>query len=135
MAEALDASEVRLVCLAGYTRILSPWFVHHYGGRILNIHPSLLPAFPGREAAGDALAHGVKMSGCTVHLVDEGVDTGPILLQTAVPVLDGDSVGSLSARILEGEHRLYSEAIALFFKGPIRIVGRRAFIEPPRRSP
>lgn len=135
MAEALDASEVRLVCLAGYMRILSPWFVHHYGGRILNIHPSLLPAFPGREAAGDALAHGVKMSGCTVHLVDEGVDTGPILLQAAVPVLDGDSVGSLSARILEGEHRLYSEAIALFFKGPIRIVGRRAFIEPPRRSP
>ncbi len=135
MAEALDARDVLLVCLAGYMRILSPWFVRHYGGRILNIHPSLLPAFPGRQAAKDALAHGVKVSGCTVHLVDEGVDTGPILAQAVVPVLDDDSVGSLSARILEQEHRLYSEAIGLFFKDPIRVVGRRTFVDSPRRSP
>lgn len=134
MAEALDAVDVRLVCLAGYMRILSPWFVRHYAGRILNIHPSLLPAFPGRDAARDALVHGVKVSGCTVHLVDEGVDTGPILLQAPVPVLDHDTVASLSARILEQEHRIYCEAIGLFFKGPIRVIGRRALVSSPPGS-
>jgi phosphoribosylglycinamide formyltransferase-1 len=120
MAEALESRDVRLICLAGYMRILSPWFVRRFSGRILNIHPSLLPSFPGRKAQRDALEYGAKVSGCTVHLVDEGVDTGAILLQASVPVLDDDTPETLSARILEREHRLYPEAIALFFSGELR---------------
>lgn len=113
MIAALREARVDLVCLAGYMRLLSPAFVDAFRGRILNIHPSLLPSFPGLDAQRQALEHGVKVSGCTVHLVDEGLDRGPIVLQAAVPVLDDDTVESLSARILREEHRLYAEAIRL----------------------
>jgi len=104
---------VDLVCLAGYMRLLSPCFVEAFRGRILNIHPSLLPAFPGLDAQRQALAHGVKVSGCTVHFVDESLDGGPIIMQRAVPVLEGDTVETLSARILEQEHKIYPEAVAV----------------------
>jgi phosphoribosylglycinamide formyltransferase-1 len=113
MISALREREVDLVCLAGYMRLLSPCFVEAFRGRILNIHPSLLPAFPGLDAQRQALAHGVKVSGCTVHFVDETLDGGPIVMQRAVPVLEGDTVETLSARILEQEHRLYAEAVGL----------------------
>jgi phosphoribosylglycinamide formyltransferase-1 len=116
---------VDLVCLAGYMRILSGYFLREFPMRILNIHPSLLPAFPGLDAQHQALAHGVKFSGCTVHFVDEGLDSGPIIRQAVVPVLDEDTVESLSARILEQEHRIYSEAIALVLSGRYRTDGRR----------
>jgi phosphoribosylglycinamide formyltransferase-1 len=109
---ALRACGVELVCLAGYMRLLSPEFIAAYRGRILNIHPSLLPAFPGLHAQRQALAHGVKITGCTVHLVDEGLDTGPILAQRAVPILDGDTEDTLAARILEQEHELYVKTVA-----------------------
>jgi len=125
MAEALEAKGVRLVCLAGYMRLLSPWFVERFGGRILNVHPSLLPAFPGLDPQRQAIETGVKISGCTVHFTDERVDSGPIVLQEAVPVLDDDTPESLAARILEKEHLVYSRAIALFFSGRLRIAGRR----------
>jgi phosphoribosylglycinamide formyltransferase-1 len=111
--DILRQHRVDLVCLAGYMRFLSPTFIEAYRGRILNIHPSLLPAFPGLDAQRQALEAGVKVSGCTVHLVDETLDHGPILLQSAVPVLPDDTVETLSARILEQEHRLYPEALAL----------------------
>ena len=111
---ALRAHGVELICLAGYMRLLSPEFIAAYRGRILNIHPSLLPAFPGLHAQRQALEYGVKITGCTVHLVDEGLDTGPILAQVAVPVLDGDTEATLSARILEQEHTLYVAVIASF---------------------
>ena len=117
-----------LVCLAGFMRILSPYFIREFPGRILNIHPALLPAFPGSDAQKQALEYGVKFSGCTVHLVDEGVDTGPIVCQATVPVLDGDTVESLSARILKEEHRIYSEAIYLLLDDRVRIEGRRAVL-------
>lgn len=109
---ALRERQVDLVCLAGYMRLLSPCFVEAFRGRIVNIHPSLLPAFPGLDAQRQALEHGVKVSGCTVHFVDETLDGGPIIAQRAVPVIDGDTVESLSARILEQEHQLYVEAVA-----------------------
>ena len=109
---ALRERHVDIVCLAGYMRLLSPCFVEAFRGRILNIHPSLLPAFPGLDAQRQALAHGVKVSGCTVHFVDESLDGGPIIMQRAVLVLDGDTVETLSARILEQEHQLYAEAVA-----------------------
>jgi phosphoribosylglycinamide formyltransferase-1 len=135
MAEELEARNVGLVCLAGYMRLLSPWFIGRFHGRILNIHPALLPAFPGIDAQRAALEYGAKISGCTVHFVDEGVDTGPVVLQEALPVLDEDTPETLAARILELEHRLYSRAIALFFSGRLRIVGRRvlAVDRPPKR--
>lgn len=129
MAEALEASGVTLVCLAGYMRLLSPWFIRRFPGRVLNIHPSLLPAFPGLNAQRQALEHGVKISGCTVHVVDEGLDSGPIVLQAAVPVEEGDDEESLSARILEQEHRLYHEAIRLFCERRVVLDGRRAQIQ------
>lgn len=113
LIERLRAHEVDLVCLAGFMRLLSPVFVRAFPGRILNVHPSLLPAFPGLHAQRQALEHGVKVTGATVHLVDEELDHGPILLQRAVPVLEGDDEESLSARILEQEHQIYPEAIAL----------------------
>lgn len=116
---------VDLICLAGYMRLLSGYFVSEFAGRILNIHPSLLPAFPGLDAQYQAWAHGVKMAGCTVHFVDENLDSGPILLQAAVPVLDSDTPETLSSRILAEEHRLYSEAIEWVLKGNYRIEGRR----------
>lgn len=110
--EALRVRRVDLICLAGYMRLLSPCFVEAFPRRILNIHPSLLPAFPGLEAQRQALEHGVKVSGCTVHFVDETLDGGPIIAQRAVPVLEGDTVDTLAARILEQEHKLYPEAVA-----------------------
>ncbi|HVA00950.1 MAG TPA: phosphoribosylglycinamide formyltransferase [Terriglobia bacterium] len=122
---ALQECQVDLVCLAGFMRLLSPAFVRAFPGRILNIHPALLPAFPGLDAQKQALEGGVKFSGCTVHLVDEGVDTGPIVRQAVVPVLENDTVETLSARILEEEHRIYSEAICLMLEGRVRIEGRR----------
>ncbi len=125
LAEGLRAHGVDLVCLAGFMRILSGRFIREFPMRILNIHPSLLPAFPGLDAQHQALEHGAKIAGCTVHFVDEGVDSGPIIAQAAVPVLDGDTTDVLSARILKEEHRLYSEAIALVLSGNYRIVGRR----------
>lgn len=122
---ALNEVHVDLVCLAGFMRVLSSYFVRAFPGRILNIHPALLPAFPGLEAQKQALEYGVKFTGCTVHIVDEGVDTGPILCQAVVPVLDDDTVETLSARILKEEHRVYSEAICLMLEGRFRIGGRR----------
>ena len=109
----LRGCQVDLVCLAGYMRLLSPCFVEAFKGRILNIHPSLLPAFPGLDAQRQALDHGAKVSGCTVHLVDESLDGGPIIAQRTVPVVEGDTVETLSARILEQEHKLYPEAVGL----------------------
>jgi phosphoribosylglycinamide formyltransferase 1 len=122
---ALKEAQVDLVCLAGFMRILSPVFVKAFPGRILNIHPALLPAFPGLDAQKQALNYGVKFTGCTVHIVDEGMDTGPIVLQAVVPVLDDDTVETLSARILKEEHRIYSEAICLLLEDNIRIEGRK----------
>jgi phosphoribosylglycinamide formyltransferase-1 len=109
-------------------RLLSPELVRRYRGRILNVHPALLPAFPGLHAQRQALEHGVKVSGATVHFVDEGVDTGPIVLQSAVPVLEGETEASLTARILVEEHRLYPEAIRLYAEGRLEVVGRRVSI-------
>ena len=126
VVQELQSKKVDLVCLAGFMRLLSPYFVSQFPGRILNIHPSLLPAFPGLEAQRQALEYGVKVTGCTVHFVDENLDAGPPILQAAVPVLDDDTVASLSARILTEEHRIYSEAIHLVLSGTLRLEGRRA---------
>ena len=125
VAAVLQEKEVDLVCLAGYMRLLSPWFVRQFPNRILNIHPSLLPAFPGLEAQKQALEHGVKVSGCTVHFVDEQLDHGAIILQKAVPVLDGDDEHTLAARILQQEHLAYTEAINVVLGGEYELVGRR----------
>ena len=122
---ALQKHRVDLVCLAGYMRLLSPWFVQQFPRRILNIHPSLLPAFPGLEAQEQAFAYGVKVTGCTVHFVDEELDHGPIIVQRAVPVLDIDNEHSLAARILEQEHIAYSEAIKIVLEGKFDVEGRR----------
>jgi phosphoribosylglycinamide formyltransferase 1 len=122
---ALLDNKVDLVCLAGYMRLLSPWFVQQFPERILNIHPSLLPAFPGLEAQQQAFAYGVRVSGCTVHFVDEELDHGAIIVQKAVPVLDSDDEHTLSARILEQEHIAYTEAINLVLEGNFEIAGRR----------
>jgi phosphoribosylglycinamide formyltransferase 1 len=122
---ALQRHNTDLVCLAGYTRLLSPWFVRQFPHRILNIHPSLLPAFPGLEAQEQAFAYGVKVTGCTVHFVDEELDHGPIIVQKTVPVLDTDDEHSLAARILEQEHIAYSEAINIVLEGSFQIFGRR----------
>jgi phosphoribosylglycinamide formyltransferase-1 len=124
--ELLRGHGVDLVCLAGYMRLLSPRMVEAFRGRILNVHPSLLPAFPGLHAPRQALEHGVKVSGCTVHLVDEECDHGPIVLQAAVPVLDSDTEETLAARILVEEHRIYAQAAGLLLAGRLRIDGRRA---------
>ena len=128
LVEELKKNQVELVCLAGFMRLLSAYFIRQYPQRILNIHPSLLPAFPGLDAQFQALQHGVKITGCTVHFVDEYLDAGPILIQAAVPVLDEDTVESLSARILKEEHRIYSEAIGLVTRGSYRIDDRRVVI-------
>ncbi len=122
---ALKEFQVDLVCLAGFMRILSPYFIREFPRRILNIHPALLPSFPGVEAQKQALEYGVKWTGCTVHIVDEGVDTGPVVCQAAVPVQDDDTVETLAARILKEEHRIYSEAVCLLIEDKIRIEGRR----------
>ncbi|MGH9446238.1 MAG: phosphoribosylglycinamide formyltransferase, partial [Terriglobia bacterium] len=125
LAAALKASGADCVCLAGFMRVLSPEFVGQFPGKILNIHPSLLPAFPGVDAQKQALQYGVKFTGCTVHLVNETVDAGPIVLQAVVPVFEDDGVESLSARILDQEHRIYPEAVRLLVEGRLRIEGRR----------
>src|SRR5579863_3995658 len=122
---ALKQHNVDLVCLAGHMRLLSPWFVKQFPRRILNIHPSLLPAFPGLEAQEQAFAYGVKVSGCTVHFVDEELDHGPIIVQKTVPVLEGDDEHTLASRILEQEHMAYTEAINIVLQGKFEIVGRR----------
>jgi phosphoribosylglycinamide formyltransferase 1 len=130
---ALREAKVDLVCLAGYMRLLSPEFIHALPNRILNIHPSLLPAFPGLDAQKQALEHGVKVSGCTVHFVDEHLDHGPIILQKTVPVLEGDDESSLSARILEQEHLAYTEALRLLLSGEVEIKdGRVVRRETPK---
>jgi phosphoribosylglycinamide formyltransferase-1 len=126
----LQEYKVDLICLAGYMRLLSSYFVAAFPEKILNIHPSLLPSFPGLESQKQALEHGVKFAGCTVHFVDENLDAGPIILQAVVPVLDGDSEHTLSERILKEEHRIYSEAAKLILEGRYRIVGRRVLKEP-----
>jgi phosphoribosylglycinamide formyltransferase-1 len=126
---ALQEHRVDLVCLGGYMRLLSPWFVQQFPQRILNIHPSLLPSFPGLEAQEQAFAYGVKVSGCTVHFVDEELDHGAIIVQKAIPVLDTDDEPSLAARILEQEHIAYSEAINIVLSGKYRVLGRRMRLE------
>jgi phosphoribosylglycinamide formyltransferase-1 len=123
----LQKRGVTLVCLAGYMRLIGPLFVRSFHNRVLNVHPSLLPAFPGLDSQRQALEHGVKVSGCTVHLVDEELDHGPIVMQCAVEVRQDDSVESLSARILEQEHRVYPQAIAHVLSGDFRVEGRRTF--------
>jgi phosphoribosylglycinamide formyltransferase 1 len=134
VAAILQEAQVDLVCLAGYMRLLSPYFVAAFPQRILNIHPSLLPSFPGLEAQKQALDYGAKFSGCTVHFVDENLDAGPIILQSAVPILDADTVDSLSARILKEEHRLYSEAVNIVLEGNYKIVGRRVILAPQAKG-
>ncbi|MFB3095102.1 MAG: phosphoribosylglycinamide formyltransferase, partial [Candidatus Acidiferrales bacterium] len=121
----LKEKKIDLVCLAGFMRLLSPYFVQEFRHRILNIHPALLPSFPGLEAQKQALEWGVKFSGCTVHLVDEHLDAGPIICQAVVPVEDGDTEEALAARILREEHRIYAEAINIVLSGRYRIEGRR----------
>jgi phosphoribosylglycinamide formyltransferase-1 len=129
LLEELRKYDVDLVCLAGYMRILSAGFVREFPQRILNIHPSLLPAFPGLDAQHQALEYGVKLSGCTVHFVDEYLDAGPVLLQAAVPVYDDDTEESLSVRILKEEHRIYSEAIRIVLRGDYHVEGRRVVLK------
>jgi phosphoribosylglycinamide formyltransferase 1 len=127
---ALQEKKVDLVCLAGYMRLLSPHFVAAFRNRILNIHPSLLPAFPGLESQRQALEHGAKFSGCTVHFVDEMLDAGPIILQAVVPIENDDTPESLSERILREEHRIYTEAVRIVLEGRYRMEGRRVLILP-----
>jgi len=131
---ALKEKKVDLVCLAGYMRLLSPYFVSAFPGRIVNIHPSLLPAFPGLESQRQALEHGAKFSGCTVHFVDENLDAGPIILQAVVPILDDDTESTLSERVLREEHRIYSEAVRIVLEGRYRIEGRRVLIDPEKKN-
>jgi phosphoribosylglycinamide formyltransferase-1 len=130
LAEAVEAHGAGLVCLAGFMRVLGPTFVRRFPGRIMNIHPSLLPSFPGLAAQRQALEYGVRVAGATVHFVDEGVDTGPIILQASVPVHADDTEETLAARILREEHRLYPEAIRLFADGRLRLAGRRVMVQP-----
>ncbi|HEY1925663.1 MAG TPA: phosphoribosylglycinamide formyltransferase [Candidatus Acidoferrum sp.] len=125
VASVLNSEKVDLICLAGYMRLLSPFFVTAFPQRILNIHPSLLPSFPGLESQRQALEYGVKFAGCTVHFVDENLDAGPIVLQAVVPVNDGDTDATLSERILAEEHRIYSEAVKIVLEGQFKIAGRR----------
>lgn len=131
MISLLLAHGVQLVCLAGYMRLLSAGFIRAWAGRILNVHPSLLPAFPGLDAQRQAFEYGVKVSGATVHLVEEALDEGPIILQEAVPVMDADSAESLAARILEAEHRIYPRAVRIVLEGRHRLEGRRVRLEDP----
>ncbi len=130
LSERLERAGVELVCLAGFMRILGPAFVRAWRGRVMNIHPALLPAFPGLHAQRQALEYGVKVAGATVHFVDEGVDSGPIILQAAVPVEPDDTEETLSARILAEEHRLYPEAVRLYAEGRLEVEGRRVRVLP-----
>jgi phosphoribosylglycinamide formyltransferase 1 len=131
VAAVLNEHKVDLICLAGYMRLLSPYFVAAFPNRILNIHPSLLPSFPGLESQRQALEYGVKFAGCTVHFVDENLDAGPIILQAVVPVHDTDTEASLSARILADEHRIYTEAVKIVLEGNYKIEGRRVLRNDP----
>ena len=131
--EVLAEHQVGLVCLAGYMRLLSPRFIEAYRGRILNIHPSLLPAFPGLDAQRQAFEHGAKVTGATVHFVDEDLDAGPIVSQLPVTIWDDDTVQTLTARILEKEHRIYPDAVSLYTQGRLRIEGRRVVVLPRER--
>ena len=135
LRQTLHAHGVELVCLAGFLRILGPELIRPLAGRVMNIHPSLLPAFPGLDAQRQALDWGVRVTGATVHFVDEGVDTGPIIVQEAVAVLAGDTAETLSERILAVEHRLYPRAIRLYAEERLRIVGRRVHIDPAEARP
>ncbi len=135
LVEVIRGSGAELVCLAGFMRVLTPVFVHAFPSRILNIHPALLPSFPGTHGPKQALDYGVRFSGCTVHFLDEGVDTGPVIVQAVVPVYDDDTEDTLAARILVQEHRIYPMAIRLFFQGRLRIEGRRVNIEGEPRIP
>jgi phosphoribosylglycinamide formyltransferase-1 len=132
LVAALEARQVNLVCLAGFMRLLSKSFIQAFPHRILNIHPSLLPAFPGLNAQGQALQYGVRYSGCTVHFVDENLDSGPIILQSVVPVLPNDTEHTLADRILAQEHQIYSQAIQLVLQNRIRIEGRRVVTVPEK---
>jgi len=131
---ALREKQVEWICMAGYMRMTSAFFVSEFRNRILNIHPSLLPAFPGLEAQRQALEHGVKFSGCTVHFVDERLDAGPIILQAVVPVEDSDTPDTLAARILREEHRIYTEAARIVLDGRYRIEGRRVLLDHPKQK-
>lgn len=131
LIKELQQKNVDLVCLAGFMRIISPTLIKAFPNRIMNIHPALLPAFPGLHVQKKALEHGVKFSGCTVHFVDEGMDTGPIIIQAVVPVLDNDTEETLSERILKQEHKIYSHAIQLFAEGKLKVNGRRVFTSSP----
>jgi len=133
VAEVLEARGVELVCLAGFMRLLSPYFIRRFKNRIMNIHPALLPSFPGEEAQRQAFEYGSKVTGCTVHFVDEGVDTGPVIIQMPVAVDEEDTVESLSARILEHEHRAYPAAIQLLAEKRLKIEGRRVHVLPPEK--
>ncbi len=135
LLQELRKRQVDFVCLAGFMRLLSGGFIGQFPNRILNIHPSLLPAFPGLDAQHQALEHGVKITGCTVHFVDEELDAGPIIIQTAVPVLDDDDVETLSARILKEEHRIYPKALRIVLEGRFRIEGRRVVTTEPDPAP
>ncbi len=135
LAQALQAQRVDYVCLAGFMRLIGPALLNAFPDRILNIHPSLLPAFPGVDAQAQAVAHGVRVSGATVHLVDAGLDSGPIVAQRAVPVSPTDTADTLSARILDAEHRLYPEALATILAGGWRIEGRRLILPPTAARP
>jgi len=128
---ALREKQVEWICMAGYMRLISPFFVSEFRNRIVNIHPSLLPAFPGLEPQRQAIEHGVKFSGCTVHFVDERLDAGPIILQAVVPVEDSDTPDALAARILMEEHRIYTEAMRIVLDGRYCIEGRRVLLDPP----
>jgi len=130
----LQEHHVDLVCLAGYMRLLSPFFVSSFPSRILNIHPSLLPSFPGLESQRQALEYGVKFAGCTVHFVDENLDAGPIILQAVVPVSDTDTEDTLSAKILQEEHKIYSEAVRIVLEGRYKLDGRRVLVASGRQQ-
>ncbi len=134
LVKELQKRNVEIVCLAGFMRIITPTLIKAFPHRILNIHPALLPAFPGLHVQKAALEHGVKFSGCTVHFVDEGMDTGPIIIQAVVPILDSDTEESLSARILLQEHKIYSRAIQLYAEGLLTVQGRRVIVSKAGKS-
>ncbi|HSQ78923.1 MAG TPA: phosphoribosylglycinamide formyltransferase [Nitrospirota bacterium] len=134
LVKELRKRNVELVCLAGFMRIITPTLIKAFPNRILNIHPSLLPAFPGLHVQKKAIDHGAKFSGCTVHFVDEGMDTGPIIIQAVVPVLDNDTEDSLSERILKQEHKVYSRAIQLYAEGRLKVKGRRVLLTDGKQS-
>ena len=132
LAEALESRGVELVCLAGFMRVLSPYFIRRFKNRTINIHPALLPSFPGEDAQGRAFDYGVKVSGCTVHFVDEGVDTGQVIVQVPVEVREDDTADALATRILEQEHKAYPRAIQLFAEGRLQVAGRKVRILPKK---